>query len=623
MKKILASLLLASSLVAANATPIEVASIEFNPKFMQLDSNITGIASRVTEAAKHGAKLIVLPETATSGYIYTDRKQIDPYLDTIPGKTTDTMAKIAKQYHVYIAIGIAEKDPVTGQAYNSAALIGPEGYIGKYRKNQLNSSDNKWASRGNLGFPVFDTEIGKIALLICYDDMHLQSILVPDLRGANILAYLTSSDILPKYEKGSDSNHSTIANISTMAGWSGLNIVASNRTGNETNPANGDVTHFVGGASIWKNDGTLLAAAPSSSWTNEGTAKIIYATIDPQAPSIQQNYWLKHRRPELYTQYNYYRAPFDPNADLTPHQITSLLIQYTPTNGDINKNYDAIQKLIESNNSVFNLVVLPFNSFLGEVNINKDNRGDYAEALGGKSYNLASKLAAKYRTLLLFSMVEKYQGKYYETVVIFNSDGKQIGIYRKSHLNNQEQTWATQGNDLPVFSTPIGRIAIMLNDEVRIPEITDIYALKRANIIAIPVSYNQKDYGGNVNIPKGLVPDNSNKGMYMWYNIAKYSQTDVLVANYINGSERDIGQSAWYSRVPEEGYFAPDIAPSTNIAYSVSFTTNVNSTLWQNQERLVIGRRDDLSVPLTYTTDNKCFKNWTQNSTSINNCSSQ
>lgn len=621
MKKLLIGLL--SMMAFANATEVKVASVEFNPQFLQLDSNITGIVNSIIPAAKNNAKLIVLPEAATTGYIYKDRQQLEPYLDTIPGKTTTAIAKVTEQYHTYVAVGIIEKDPDTGVVYNSAALIGPNGYIGKYRKNQLNPSDNKWSSRGNLSFPVFDTEIGKIALLICYDDTHLQSLLLPNLRGADILAYITSSDILPKFEKGSNSNHTTIGNISSISGWVGINVVASNRTGNETNPATGDITHFVGGASIWDNNGTLLNSAAVSTWTNPGQAQTIYATIDTAKPNTQKDFWLAHRRPELYQDYNYYRAPVDPVTNNNPHQISALLVQYQPDNDKIDDNYNKIEKLIDNNQEVFNLVELPFNSLVGNTIVTKDNIAKYAEKLHGKSYNLAAGLAKKYKTFLLFSMPEKNSGKYYETAVLFDYNGNQVGLYRKSHLNDVELSWASAGNDLPVFDTELGRVAIMLNDEARIPEVADIYALKRADLILIPSMYNQKTYGGKVNIPAGLVPSSSNRGMFMWYDIAKYAQADTLVANYINGVDRDIGQSAAYSAVPEDGYYAPKISPNIENAFLVNFTTHANPTLWQTQQNMVSGRRADLAVPLTLDMQSKCFKEWQQNSTSKNLCGNQ
>lgn len=152
------------------------------------EKNVRGLVEVTAQAARNGVKLIVLPEVATTGFIYANPAALEPNLDTIPGKTTAALEPIARQYNAYIVVGLYEKDRVTGLTHNAAVLIGPKGVLGKYRKNQLPPGDFILASPCNLGFPVFETEIGKIALLICFDDTRLQNILLPNLRGADILA---------------------------------------------------------------------------------------------------------------------------------------------------------------------------------------------------------------------------------------------------------------------------------------------------------------------------------------------------------------------------------------------------------------------------------------------------
>jgi hypothetical protein len=221
-------------------------------------------------------------------------------------------------------------------------------------------------------------------------------------------------------------------------------------------------------------------------------------------------------------------------------------------------------------------------------------------------------------------MPEVTAGKYYETAILFDFTGKQIGLYRKSHLNDIEKTWATAGNELPVFNTTLGRIAVVLNDETRIPEITDMYMLKRANLLLVPVAYNQKHYGGDVNVPKGLIPEESNKGMFIWYSMAQHSQAYTLVANYINGANGDVGQSALYSLVPEEGFYPPNIAPKNKeVAHQVIFATNRLKTLWTRQQQKIVERMWAEALPLTLDKDNACFKEWQQNSTSPIICKGQ
>jgi len=617
MNKFITLLILLFASMHIHAAEIKVAAVEFNPAELNLQANIDGIVSKVTTASQNGAKLIVLPEVAVTGWIIKDRND----LDTIPGKATQAIEKVTRQHNNYVVVGLYEFDPVSGLVHNSAALIGPKGLIGKYRKNQLPQGDFDTATPGDLGFPVFDTDIGRIAILICFDDTRAQSLLVPILRGADILAMPIGSDRLPKFEKASIGNHSTIGNIATLSPWLGINTVAVNQAGFVKIPQIDFVDQFVGGSSIWNARGEQLNSTKASSWTQPLDPQIIYATLDTNQKSEQKDFWLKHRRSELYSAYNHYKAPVDPAADDSQNQIAALLVQYDPFIGDVAANANKVDSLIKSNPDGFNLAVLPFNSFLGGVALNKNNIAKYAETLEDKSVTLASDLAKKYRTYLLFSMPETKEGKYYETAILFDFNGKQVGVYRKSHLNDAEKDWATAGNNLPVFSTKdLGRVAVMLNDEVRIPELAEVYALNRADLILIPAMYDGKQYGGEVNIPKGLVPEASNRGMNIWYDIAKFAQAHTLIANYLPRNTSGFNASAAYSLVPEDGYYPPDIAPLKEVAYPVMFTTHLQNNLWIDQQKWVVGRRYDLAAPLTLDPQGACFKEWQKDSTNKDLC---
>src|SRR5271169_5237059 len=214
------------------------AAIVYDPAWGDLDGNIARIATAVGEAGAKGVKLAVLPEQATIGYIFDSFAMVRPYLDTVPGKTTDALAKITARHHMYVAVGIAELDPATGLGYNTAALIGPNGYIGKYRKHGLNPQDQAWVTPGDGGFPVFDTELGRLTMLICYDNTYWQYARLPALHGVDIIAWSSVSDrVMPgtpaKLNKG---NHSTVANLQYLSFLSGAFVVAATRNGIEENP---------------------------------------------------------------------------------------------------------------------------------------------------------------------------------------------------------------------------------------------------------------------------------------------------------------------------------------------------------------------------------------------------
>lgn len=593
----------------AEARDIKVAAIEFAPVSPGFAENLPAMEAKVIEAAKNGARLMVLPEAATTGFLYMTREELARHADTVPGKTTDMLSKITRQYHAYVVTGLYEKDPATGKIYNAAVLVGPDGYIGKYRKHNLAPGEGNLVSPSEGGFPVFDTEIGRIGLIICYDDTQIQNVLTPVLRGADILVQPVGSFKMPSAEPGSDNNHSTLANIATAVSWAGLDTIVSNLTGIE-GPGRG-LVEFGGGASVFDHDGRRLVSAPVSTWTRRLPPETVYATIDPSRPSEQRTFWLAHRRPELYGDVNSYRYPDDAAANLTPQQISALLLQYAPAPGAVAENAARADSLIGSTAGVFNITVLPFNAFLGKVALTRDTVAQYAEPLGGRSYQLAAGLAAKYETYLLFSMPEKDGSAYYQTSVLFDPRGKQLGLYRKSHLNDAEKTWATAGDDLPVFETPdLGRVAIVMNDEVRIPELAMLYGIDRADLILVPAAYEAKDYSGPVDMPKGTVSDASNRGMTMWYNLAKYAQAYVLVSNAATPSPGGMANSAVYGLAPEVDYDPPRIAPDGEQAFLANFTTHSNPTVYISQEKLIAARRWDQAAPFALDPAGACFREW-------------
>ncbi len=164
-----------------------VAAIQFESQQGQKEANLARIESLVRKAASSGAKLIVLPEMATIGLFWNSRTEIAPYVEPIPGPTTERFAALAKALNVHIAIGMGEVEPTTGTYYNSAILVGPEGLIGKHRKVHGYLSDPMFAAEGNLGFQVWDTPLGKLGLMICMDANYPESARLLALAGADVL----------------------------------------------------------------------------------------------------------------------------------------------------------------------------------------------------------------------------------------------------------------------------------------------------------------------------------------------------------------------------------------------------------------------------------------------------
>lgn len=594
----------------------KVAAIEFNPEFMELDKNIVAATAIAEEAAKNGARLIVMPEAAVSGYIYRDLEQFLPYMDTVPGKTTDSLLAVTKKYNCYIAIGIAEIDRDTGLTYNTGALVGPNGLVGKYRKNGLNPSDVLWFVPGNTGYPVFETELGRITMIICYDDTYWEPARVAALKGCDIIAYICSSDrLLPQLGEQAAGKHSTIAAVQHQSAWNGLAMIAADRNNAESNPTTGVTVTYGGSASIWQADGERIAHASATDYSKTMTNKpsIIYGMIDPARFDNEQKRTLERRRPELYKELAFYRAPTDTAATKKPSEVIAAAVQYRLDENDFEGNLNRCTALIQNmqnDSTTFNLVVLPSMSFSGPVS--KDNVELIAEKSLGKTTQAASDFAVRLKTHLVASFVEKDGERYFHTAVLLAPDGKVLGQYRQTHLDPDVAAFLSAGDDLPVFETSIGKIGILLNDDFRFPEASGILSLRRADIIAAPVSWSGQ-YGGRLQDAAGLFdhPYAANT-MVFWYAAAKTSQAYTVVANSVgNGC---LGSSGVFTINPIDSLEIPVVGSIDNEeVVSLKFTT-LGNAYWMNQSKLLAGRRADLASPLVFPSQSKALQTWKSSS---------
>lgn len=150
---------------------VTIACVNFNALWGKKEENLKRIKGYIVSAAQQGAKIIVFPETALTGYDVKDDKveMQKENAETIPGPATEDIAKIAAQYGVFVVLGMPERDANNFDViYNSAAVIGPDGVIGSARKIQPFNLELKWATKGSEPF-VFETPWGPVGVGICYD----------------------------------------------------------------------------------------------------------------------------------------------------------------------------------------------------------------------------------------------------------------------------------------------------------------------------------------------------------------------------------------------------------------------------------------------------------------------
>lgn len=591
---IVASLLIlcsSTSFAGGDSRSFKAAAVAFDPAWGDLEGNISRIVQAADEVAETGVKLMVFPEQATTGYIFDDFNMVRPFLDTIPGKATDALSKVTRARHVYVTVGIAEIDPASGLGFNSVALIGPEGYIGKYRKHGLNSQDQRWVSPGNLGFPVFDTELGRIMMLICYDDTYWQYGRLALLHDVDVIAWSSASDrVMPGSPKEAfKANHSTVANVQYLAKHSGAWVVAATRNGIETNPLTGQQLYYNGGSSIWTPAGDKIAqgdvVAPEK--MDPGVHGVITATIDPGQGKATQVALLKQRRPELYGLLALHRSPTDQNAS---KKVRAPKIAAQAASAD--------QPLAYKPPPPQGLLVLPA-LFMNGPGVQQPQ----PEAENGPSETFMSRLAQRGPGYVVGSYARQSGDKTYHTVSLVGPDGQVIARYDASHVLGTTP-WANAGNSFVVADTAIGRIGLALADELSVPEVFGHLGAQRADIIAAPARQTPKTI---LQIdPKLFAVSHPQDTPYDPYIAAMLSQTWVV-------------SSGWRGNTPDVWIFGPEpviqTAPSRNAPGKNRVERQIKAPwpgTWINQQQLVAGQRPDTTVPLALGAKSACYLQWRQ-----------
>lgn len=166
---------------------VKIATIHFAPTEGDVAGNRAKMVEMATEAARNGAKIIVLPEMATSGYSFFSRAEISTVAETIPGPSSRALGAIADRYDAYIAFGMPQYVPSQNLYFNVAVLLNPQGEVaGVYRKRNhlLESSYNAIT---DAPMPTFDTPYGRLAIVICSDMFYSQFPRAAAVDGATLL----------------------------------------------------------------------------------------------------------------------------------------------------------------------------------------------------------------------------------------------------------------------------------------------------------------------------------------------------------------------------------------------------------------------------------------------------
>jgi predicted amidohydrolase len=266
---------------------MKVAAVQFNVEIFEKKHNLRVVLEKSVQAARAGAKLVVFPECALTGYCFQSREEAWPLAETVPGPSTEKLAIAARDLDCTLVVGMLEREG--DQLYNAAAVITPHGIVGTYRKiHLLWLGIDRYDTPGDKPFPVFDTPAGKIGVNICFDCSFPESGRVLKLKGAQILTIPTNWPV------ASDTwAHTPIV----RATENHMAVIAADRVGEERG------FRFVGHSQIIDPEGRVLASA------GETEDAVLVAEVDPawsdrnrvvRQPGEYEFDRIAARRPEMY-----------------------------------------------------------------------------------------------------------------------------------------------------------------------------------------------------------------------------------------------------------------------------------------------------------------------------------
>jgi predicted amidohydrolase len=265
---------------------MRVAVAQMEPKLAEKERNLDAALGLLREAAQQGAQLLVLPECAIPGYMYDSAEEALPYAEEIPGPTTEAFERECARLGVHAITGLLERD---GDAlYNAAILVGPDGLIGSYRKTHLPFLGvDRFVTPGD-SLKVYDTAIGRIGLIICYDLRFPEVTRTLALHGADMVALPTNFPMAARLQCD------VIA--PARAAENRIYLLVANRVGKER------WGEFCGLSQIVDPYGTRLAE------TDETTETLLVADVELEkardkdyvVPGEYELYLFGHRRPEMY-----------------------------------------------------------------------------------------------------------------------------------------------------------------------------------------------------------------------------------------------------------------------------------------------------------------------------------
>ena len=266
------------------------------------NANLAVIETRVAEAARSGAKLVLLQELHNGAY-FCQHESVDEFdlAETIPGPSTERLAKLAKQHGVVLVSSLFEKR-ATGLYHNTAVVFDADGSTaGKYRKMHIPDDpgfyEKFYFTPGDLGFTPIDTSVGHLGVLVCWDQWYPEAARMMALAGAELLLYPTAIGWDPS-DDAAEKTRQRDAWVLSHRGHAvanGLPVLSCNRVGHEASPLGASGIDFWGNSHVLGPQGEFIAEAGLD-------PTLLLAEVDMQRSEHVRRIWpfLRDRRIDAY-----------------------------------------------------------------------------------------------------------------------------------------------------------------------------------------------------------------------------------------------------------------------------------------------------------------------------------
>ncbi|MCA9470560.1 MAG: carbon-nitrogen hydrolase [Nitrospirales bacterium] len=281
---------------------ITVGSIQMRCSLDTAD-NVERAIVRIEEAARGGAKIICLPELFRSRYFcQKEDAALFDLAEPIPGPTTESLGKVAKDKSVTIVVSVFERR-APGVYHNSLVVIDESGEIaGHYRKMHIPDDpayyEKFYFTPGDKGFQAIHTAQAKIGPLVCWDQWYPEAARLTALRGAEILLYPTAIGWHPaeKAKEGVAQRDAWITIQRSHAIANGVFVISVNRVGHEIPQDGGDGIEFWGSSFVCDPFGVMLAQASVEK------EEVLLVDIDLSRVEETRRHWpfLRDRRIDAY-----------------------------------------------------------------------------------------------------------------------------------------------------------------------------------------------------------------------------------------------------------------------------------------------------------------------------------